>query len=408
MQFSQLGMEAERRRKLADALQAQAANQPVASHMQGLAKVFASALGGYQQRRADDVESERRKLQSDALSQALDPTTDKSQMAQILASGGYEDAALKMAMETPKQQDVKSMAEQAVFKASRGEQLTPDEMAAVDAYNRIKGTEVMYDPRQNIVPKYQPLQLPGQSGVSQVAPALVQPNMGGMSADQQATGMPSDILPPPPVNEGQPGQTLAPPDGLDPKAQGAFMDAMAKDAAARAANGGMPDLTERQAKATSFAARMEQAEAEMGNILDANPGFNPSNVKDNVAASLLPPQFRNVAISPVYQQIRSAQENFITGLLRLDSGAAIPPAELESYIAQYFPVAGDSEATIEQKARARKAAMEATKAEAGAGYNYTGPRLENMGLGAGLPKGQPSSEPSIMDAVEQELKRRGL
>lgn len=236
--ISQLGFEMQRRQKLADALKAQSNGQPVATHSQGIAKLLAGALGGYNQLKADDAERQKKDLQHEALSKALNPSTSRSSMPQILADGGYEDAAIRLATEKPANADVQDLAEQAILKSSKGLPLTADETAAVDAYNRLKGMEVMYDPRQNIVPKYRPLQI--ASTPSQTA------SENSLTADQAATGMPADVLPPPRLNEAQPG--VAMPTGLDPKAQGQYMDAMAANAAERAANGGLPKMTAEQAQ----------------------------------------------------------------------------------------------------------------------------------------------------------------
>lgn len=402
--ISQHTYEAERRRKLAETL-SKSADRQVGSNLDGLAKVLQMGVAGYQGGKADKATRMAEDAKREALSKALDGSISRDERIKTLAGvPGYEGDAVKASLESGSAGSLKEQAESALIAQAAGQPLTPEQTSALKAYDTLRQTERMYDPRQNIVPKFSPL-LGGEAlagGAPSPAPARNMPQSDMPLVSQVPAG---GLLPPPAAGQTPDASMFAPPPaGLDAKAQGQYMDAMAADAAKRAQNGGMPDLTERQAKATAFAARMEQAEAEMGNAIKSNPAFNPSNVVDNVAASILPPQFRNIAISPEYQQVRAAQENFITGLLRLDSGAAIPPAELEAYIAQYFPVAGDTKATIEQKARARQAALEATKAEAAGGYNVTSGRLENMGLGRGLPQVQQTQPVAPASGQRQRLR----
>ncbi|WP_186092261.1 hypothetical protein [Burkholderia gladioli] len=79
--------------------------------------------------------------------------------------------------------------------------------------------------------------------------------------------------------------------------------------------------------------------------------------------------FAQATIAPNNQQqsYEQAKRNFISAVLRKESGAAIADSEFANEDKKYFPQAGDSAATIEQKARARDLAVEALKAQAGPG-----------------------------------------
>ncbi|WP_186055696.1 hypothetical protein [Burkholderia gladioli] len=79
--------------------------------------------------------------------------------------------------------------------------------------------------------------------------------------------------------------------------------------------------------------------------------------------------FAQATIAPNNQQqsYDQAKRNFISAVLRKESGAAIAESEFANEDKKYFPQAGDSAATIEQKARARDLAVEALKAQAGPG-----------------------------------------
>jgi hypothetical protein len=65
------------------------------------------------------------------------------------------------------------------------------------------------------------------------------------------------------------------------------------------------------------------------------------------------------------QQTDQARRNFISAVLRKESGAAIPPDEYTNEEKKYFPQAGDGPKVIQQKQEARKLAIEALKAQAG-------------------------------------------
>lgn len=270
--FSQLGFEAERRRRMADALQAQNSG-PVNSHLGGLAKVLSGALSGYQSKKADQAEEKARAARQEALSAALDPSRSREELPQILAQGGYEDAALKMATEKQEFKPLKDQAEAALFAQASGQQLSPDQTAALQAFDKLRQTEMMYDPRQNIVPKFGSLtgQQPSMQPAMQATPQAPIP--------QPSLQAPQGVLLPPPSGSGQPDASIFPaqgnatqmPSGLDPKAQGQYMDTLASQsaqmAAERAANGGVPKMTETQSQASSRATLMNQGLRGMSDAL---------------------------------------------------------------------------------------------------------------------------------------------
>jgi hypothetical protein len=72
------------------------------------------------------------------------------------------------------------------------------------------------------------------------------------------------------------------------------------------------------------------------------------------------------------QQYQQAKTNFITAVLRKESGAAIGQNEFETEEKKYFPQASDSKANIAQKQRARELAIEAMKIQAGPGAKSIG------------------------------------
>jgi hypothetical protein len=81
--------------------------------------------------------------------------------------------------------------------------------------------------------------------------------------------------------------------------------------------------------------------------------------------------------SPEQQQVDQARRNFITAVLRKESGAVIGPNEYRDEERKYFPQLGDSEKVIKQKQDARKLAIQALEAQAGP----SGKRLIDKNVG---------------------------
>jgi hypothetical protein len=67
------------------------------------------------------------------------------------------------------------------------------------------------------------------------------------------------------------------------------------------------------------------------------------------------------------QQVNQAKSNFITAVLRKESGAVISDSEFEREDRKYFPQINDSEKVIKQKENARKLAIDAIAIQAGPG-----------------------------------------
>jgi hypothetical protein len=65
------------------------------------------------------------------------------------------------------------------------------------------------------------------------------------------------------------------------------------------------------------------------------------------------------------QQTDQGRRNFISAVLRKESGAAIPTDEYANEEKKYFPQVGDGPKVIQQKQKARELAIEALKAQAG-------------------------------------------
>jgi hypothetical protein len=121
-------------------------------------------------------------------------------------------------------------------------------------------------------------------------------------------------------------------------------------------------MTDTQAGAASYADRMSAAEPIMRNLessvvtlmqkgLERVGDFTGYNVN-----------------SKEYEKLRTAQEAFLVGILRKESGAAVSASEWERYGKMYFPQPGNDAETIELKRQFRQAAIDGMIREAGPGY----------------------------------------
>ncbi|VWB70604.1 hypothetical protein [Burkholderia lata] len=127
-----------------------------------------------------------------------------------------------------------------------------------------------------------------------------------------------------------------------------------------------------------------------------------------------------IAPSDQQQSYDQAKRNFISAVLRKESGAAIADSEFVNEDKKYFPQSGDTPATIEQKARARDLAIEAMKAQAGPGASLIPSIVANANQdyasqprpGAPASQQQPAAQQSTAaagaapDAALAELRRR--
>jgi hypothetical protein len=145
--------------------------------------------------------------------------------------------------------------------------------------------------------------------------------------------------------------------------------------------GGKP-LTESQGNATAYGMRMASAEdklqelAKTGNLRPAVISGVP--LIGGVAAQSLPTWLGGN--SDEQQQVKQAKTNFITAVLRKESGAVISDSEFDTEDKKYFPQVNDGPKTIKQKEDARQLAIKAIKIQAGAGGKNIVSRADPLGI----------------------------
>jgi len=79
------------------------------------------------------------------------------------------------------------------------------------------------------------------------------------------------------------------------------------------------------------------------------------------------------------QKTIQARVNFITAVLRKESGASISPTEFATAEKNYFPSPGDPKAIVEQKQKARELAIRGMKLQAGPGAKYINSDITSSG-----------------------------
>lgn len=142
--------------------------------------------------------------------------------------------------------------------------------------------------------------------------------------------------------------------------------------------GGGKAMTEGQAKANLFGARMAEAHKALTD-LEAAGVTRPGSIKgaaetagrvlglgtDTFGGTLadVAGAATNWTQRPNQQRVEQARRDFINAVLRRESGAAIAASEFASAEKQYFPQPGDSPAVIEQKQRNRQLAIQGLAAE---------------------------------------------
>jgi hypothetical protein len=170
------------------------------------------------------------------------------------------------------------------------------------------------------------------------------------------------------------------------------------------ASGGVPlmgprkDLTESQGAATGYGMRMNESHnllkdlenkgvantgrisGAVGGVLGLTPFIGDklegaSGSVFNVLPGIL------AGLSPDQQRVQQARINFITAVLRKESGASISPSEFITAEKMYFPRPGDDKTNIEQKQRTRETAIRTMEVQAGSGAkNIRGPASDPLGI----------------------------
>jgi hypothetical protein len=121
--------------------------------------------------------------------------------------------------------------------------------------------------------------------------------------------------------------------------------------------------TEAQGKDLTYANRADQANVFIKNLESEVTKANPIQFSAERLAE--PTTIGNTFVSDTIRQVSQAERNFLTALLRRESGATISPSEFAVASKQYFPRPGDDQQTLKQKAQNRQTAIDSFRQSAG-------------------------------------------
>jgi hypothetical protein len=153
---------------------------------------------------------------------------------------------------------------------------------------------------------------------------------------------------------------------------------------------GAGNLTEAQGNAVAYGMRMQQADSILKPLENAglkDTGKIRSGVSGTVGATpfigeALARGSDNIfntlptilgGLSEDQQKTVQARVNFVTAILRKESGASISPTEFATAEKNYFPAPGDTATIVKQKQEARDMAIKAMKVQAGKGAKFIEP-----------------------------------
>lgn len=142
-------------------------------------------------------------------------------------------------------------------------------------------------------------------------------------------------------------------------------------------NGRVPNASEKltndQANAGLYADRMRAANAIISKPTIGSAAMGFSGSAQRLATDLLPGSIANNLVTSNFQQLDQAQRDFINAVLRRESGATIQPHEFENAQRQYFPLSGDAEPVLKQKAANRQIAIDGISRAGGPAYAKDNP-----------------------------------
>lgn len=263
------------------------------------------------------------------------PTAQRAQIAQLLTSNNPTAKAMGTAL-----------LQQSIKPNDFGFQTQPD------------GTILRTDPRKGTVePVYQGATKPtfgviGESEDGKKTYGFIDTAKGKVTP-LEAT-KPGDDRP---TITGPDGKEIVIPKGVDVKTFKTEVSKVNADAA-------VGKKTEVQGAAEQFGNRMENAEKNFTGV--ATEGLGMSGAAQTIAGKV--PVVGQFGQSGNFQKMEQAKQEFITAILRKESGAAIGKEEYRQYDKQFFPQPGDKPEVIAQKTEARRVAIDAMKKTAGPSY----------------------------------------
>lgn len=155
--------------------------------------------------------------------------------------------------------------------------------------------------------------------------------------------------------------------------------------------------TEGQLSAAGFASRVGASNKALEELERV---YDPTNLGTKIAESI---PGGNILLSDKAQEYRGAKEDFITAVLRKESGAVISDSEFEREDRKYFPQPGDSKKTVELKRKRRERQFEVLKNQSKGVYDIQYAESDKQPDDArSLPKGVTEQD------IEFTMKKHGV
>jgi hypothetical protein len=135
------------------------------------------------------------------------------------------------------------------------------------------------------------------------------------------------------------------------------------------------DLKEHQSKDAFFAERMLRTEIDLRRIMPTNEKGKPTAYDPTPSWKAWYPN-ANWMASSAGQEFTRASKEWIAGILRKDTGAAVTDGEMALYAPTYIPQPGDSPQVIQDKQKARIALARGLRNSSGPAFNQMFPDFD--------------------------------
>lgn len=269
-------------------------------------------------------------------------------------------------LEQPEPFNLKNTAQRAATKFALTGELGPEGRAAITAYEAFQRPQV--DPMTGYI--LPPSNVMQNLGIS---------TQGGVVSAPQDAGIQPGLQPAPqgPVSQGRGEEFFS----RTPAIQKQLAQTKALEEAKRDIKG-LERFNEGQLQAANFASRMEESNRIFNDLDLADPKAVEARTgllggAAELLAILPLGEFGSGAgealvrtfSTPEQQRYLNAAENWITANLRKESGAVIGAEEKANEYRKYFPIAGDSGAVIQQKARLREKVTKGMKGQSAGAFD---------------------------------------
>jgi hypothetical protein len=135
------------------------------------------------------------------------------------------------------------------------------------------------------------------------------------------------------------------------------------------------DLKEHQSKDALYSERMIRTELDLRRIQNLDEKGNAQGYDPTPSWKRAAPDW-NIATSGKGQEYQRASREWIAGLLRKDTGAAVTQTEWDLYFPTYFPQPGDTAQVVLDKQRARIALAKGLRNSSGPAFNQMFPDFD--------------------------------